>query len=350
MGIDQTMYDFDQMQYQTRAVSELTGLIQAKKIPNAILFMGNENIGKKEAAFFFAKGCNCSSKEQFVCNNCKSCRKINAKTHPDILCIHLKKGKKIISISQIREMGLTISSKPNEAKFRMVLISNAELMNVQAQNALLKRLEEPPEKTFSILIASKISFLLPTIISRCRIIRFKPLTDKFIEQYLINEFKADRQMAMIASKTADSDLKKAMIYLDLSTDNESLNWINKRKWILNSLTDIIKTDTCDCISKGLMLSQKLSTEPGLIDDAIAIMKTFFRDLIIFPFHPKKIVNLDFSDFFADIGQRIETKKTDEWIKELFETEKRINSNSTLRLALDSFFLKIITHKGNLIYG
>ena len=352
MVIDQTMSDFDQMQYQAKAVSELTIIIQTKKIPNALLFLGNENTGKKEAALFFARGCNCLSKKEFACNNCKSCRKINAKTHPDILCVNLQQGKKIISISQIREIGLTLSSKPNEAKFRMVMILNADLMNIQAQNALLKMLEEPPEKTFFILIATKISFLLPTIISRCRVIRFKPLTDRRIEQYLIDEFKTDKQMAYIASKTADSDVKKAMKYLNLNPDNEdneNFIWMKRRKWLLNTLADILKTDTTDCISKGLMLSQKLSADTDLVHYDIAIMKTFFRDLIIFGFHPKKIVNLDFFDIFTDIGQKIEAKKMGEWIKELYETEKRLTSNSTLRLTLDRFFLKIVIHKGKLIY-
>jgi DNA polymerase-3 subunit delta' len=339
------------MQYQALAVSELTHIIQTKKIPNALLFSGNENTGKKEAAFFFAKGCNCSSNEQFACNHCKSCRKINAKSHPDIICIHLKPGKKIISISQIREMGLTISSKPNEARFRMVLILTADLMNIQAQNALLKMLEEPPEKTAFILIATKTAFLLPTIISRCRNIRFKPLTDKFIANYLIHTFNTDKQLAHIVSKTADADLQKAILYLNLDPDNtqKGFIWIKKRKWLLHSLADIISTDTNDCISKALMLSQRLSRDTDLIDDAMAIMKTFFRDLIIFEFHPKKIVNLDFFDVFTDIGKKIETRTMNQWLKALYETEKRLTSNSTPRLTLDKFFLNIVTHKGNLIY-
>jgi len=349
MGIDQTRLDFDQMQYQAQVISELTYIIQTKKIPNALLFSGNENTGKKEAAFFFAKGCNCLSKKQIACNNCKPCNKISSKAHPDIHIIDLQKGKKIISISQIREMGLTISSRPNEARFRMVLILTADLMNVQAQNALLKMLEEPPEKTFFILIAFKTSFLLPTIISRCRIIRFKPLTDKLIVQYLIKEFKIDRQMAIIASKTADSDIKRAMMYLNLDPDNENQNWIKRRKWLLNTLADIIKSQTIDCISKGLMLSQKLSADPDIVNDSIAIMKIFFRDLIIFQFNPEKIVNLDFFDIFADISKRIEIKKISEWIKELYKTDKRLTANSTLRLTLDRFFLTIVIHKGKLIY-
>ena len=351
MGVDQTMSDFDQMQYQAKSVSELTHIIQAKKIPNALLFYGNENTGRKEAAFLFAKGCNCLEGTGLACNNCKSCRKIDAKSHPDILCIDHLEGKKIISISQIREMGLKISSKPNEAKYRMVLILNSDLMNRQAQNAVLKMLEEPPDKTFFILIAEKMSLLVPTLISRCRKIRFKPLTDKHIEHCLINEFKVDKQLAVIASKTADSDLKKAMMYLNLKQTDEAkdVDWIKRRKWLLNALVNIIKTDTNNCISKGLMLSQKLSMDPDLIDDAITIMKTFFRDLMIFKLHPKKIVNLDFFDTFTDISQRVETKKIPDWVKYLYETEKRIASNCTLRLTLDKFFLKIVTDKGNLIY-
>lgn len=351
MLTDQTMSDFDQMQYQAEILSELTHIIQAKKIPNALLFFGNENTGRKKAAFFFAKGCNCFKGAGLACNNCKSCRKIDAKSHPDILSVDHEQGKKIISISQIRELGLAISSRPNEAKFRMVLILNADLMNIQAQNALLKMLEEPPEKTFFILVANKISFLLPTISSRCRKLRFKPLTDKIIEQCLVHEFNIDGQLAKIASKTSDSDLKKAKLYLNLNQDEEDqdVDWIKKREWLLKSLAGIMKARTDKAVSNGLMLSQKLSQDPDAVEDVIAIMKTFFRDLLIFNFHPKKLVNLDFFDTFADISEMVETKQKIKWVKDLFETEKRLASNSGLRLTLDRFFLKIATNKGNLIY-
>lgn len=340
MSFDQTVSDFDQMQYQTKAVSELTHIIQTKKIPNAFLFTGNENTSRKKAAFFFAKGCNCLNADQVVCSSCRSCRKIDLKSHPDILCINLENGKKKISISQIRKMGLAISSKPNEAQFRMVLISNADLMNTQAQNALLKIVEEPPEKTFFILIANKVSLLLPTIVSRCRKIRFKPLPDKLIEKYLINKFKVDRQTAAIVSKTADSRIEKAMMYLNLNQDDKAkkVDWIKRRKYFLDTLADMIQSSS---ISKALMLSQTLSLDPGLMDDTIAIINTFFRDLMIFKLHPKKIVNLDFFDTFTHISQMIETKFFFEWNKNFHETQIRLSSNSTPRLTLDRFFLKIV---------
>ncbi|MCP4722681.1 MAG: DNA polymerase III subunit delta', partial [Desulfobacteraceae bacterium] len=172
------MSDFDQktaishtMSEQT--ISELNFIIQADRIPNALLFSGEKSTGKKERAFEFAKAANCRDTTR-PCNNCLSCKKINAGMHPDIIQVSLAEKKKMISISQIREIGLLISSKPNEAHKRMVLILDADKMNVQAQNALLKVLEEPPENTFFILTATQLAPLLPTILSRCRQIRFFP--------------------------------------------------------------------------------------------------------------------------------------------------------------------------------
>ncbi len=341
-----TMSESEQLQYQARAFLELTHIIQTQKIPNSLLFYGHENTKRKKAAFFFAKGCNCLEKRDIPCNNCKSCRKIDGKTHPDILIIDLEKEKKTVSISQIRKMGLAIASKPNEARFRMVLILNADKMNPQAQNALLKMLEEPPGKTFFILIAQKTALLLPTIISRCLKIRFEPLSYKDIEQNLINEFNIDRQMAHIASRTADSDLKKAIMYLNLNIDNTpgDIDWIQKRKYLLETLASIILADTNSCISKGLMLSQKICLDPELFDNTIAIMKTFFRDLMIFKYSGDKVVNLDFSDTFKNINLKIKSNIFIEWIENLFETQKRIAANSSPRLVLDGFFLKIALSK------
>jgi DNA polymerase-3 subunit delta' len=377
MGIDQTMSDFDQMEYQSRAFSELTHIIRTKKVPNALLFHGNENTGKKEAAYYFARGCNCSGQMSssgdtletgVACNNCKSCRKIDGESHPDIHCIDLPEEKKAISIAQIRALGTAISTRPNEAEYRMVLILNADKMNPQAQNALLKMLEEPPERTFFILIAQKMSLLLATIISRCRKIRFKPLTENIIEQYLINNFNVDSQQAYIASRTSGSDLKKALAYSNLGDNTEKkVNWINQRKYLLDGLAGIIigsksplptpetndrgnsrpnnrPNDRAgqmpDRILRGLTISRRLSLDPALIDDSIAIMKTFFRDLIIFKFHPKKIVNLDFFDVFSDINQRIAPDKFNDWLNTLYKMEKRLLQNSSTRLTLDQFFLKI----------
>lgn len=218
MGIDQTASDFDQMQYQSEAFLELTHIIRTKTIPNALLFYGHENTGRKEAALMFAKGCNCTGGSGFFCGACAPCRKIDHNSHPDMVWIDPPAGKQVITISQIRELSGILASRPNEARHRMVLISKADAMNVQAQNALLKMLEEPPDHTFFILLAVKTDFLLPTIISRCRKIRFKPLSTKMIADRLVSEFHTDPELARIVSGTLDSDFSK--IRACLNADGE----------------------------------------------------------------------------------------------------------------------------------
>ena len=344
MAIDQTVADFDQMQHHADVRSELIRLIQTNKIPNALLFTGPAGSGRKEAAFWFAKGCNCLDTDQSsVCGHCKSCLKIDAKSNPDILEAGVESGKKIITISQIRQLGLALSNRANEAKYRMVLIEDSHQMNVQAQNALLKILEEPPEKTFFILIADKPSVLLPTIISRCRQIRFRQMTCHQIESLLSEEYQADPVLAKIVSKTADNDIKKALVYLNIDSKDASCDWIKKRKWLLSSLCRLThpQAGIAQCVQTGLMISRTLTLEKDFIDDHIAMMKTFFRDLLVFGYHPKKIVNLDFFDDFEDINGKLSRQIVFKWLAQLFETERKIAQNCSLRLALDSFFLQIV---------
>ncbi len=348
MCIDQRMSDVDQKTAisHTRSeqtISELNHIIQTDRIPNALLFSGEPSTGKTKRAFEFAKSCNCRADSNRPCNTCVSCKKINSGMHPDIIQVSLAEKKKMISISQIREIGGKLSAKPNEAHKRMVLIKDADKMNVQAQNALLKVLEEPPENTFFILTATQLSPLLPTIISRCRQIRFFPPSSHEIKQTLISQYKIDPEKAYIASHTAGSDLKKALTLLNLNLEeNEKMrvDFQKQRIWIIQEIMGLLSLKNEANIRKGFMLSQKLSMDPDNISGAMAIIKMVLRDLCVFKYSPEKIVNLDFSDVFKDISQ-IHTYCTFlEWIKDLHETEKRLASNSSIRLTLDRFFLKL----------
>lgn len=385
--------------YQNTAISqissELNHIIQTDKIPNALIFTGKKNTGKEHAALEFAKACNCSADAKSgntgkpgniigpdntmgpeiinrPCNLCLSCKKINSGMHPDIIRISLAEKKKNITIAQIREMGLMISARPNEAAMRMVLVSDADLMNVQAQNALLKMLEEPPKNTFFILTATGISTLLPTIISRCRKIRFKPLSENKIQEYIVQQCNQDPKKVAIATKTAGSDLKKAMMFLNLSLDlqitddknagdkrnddkkpmlknkgieKKKTDWQKRRTWIIKELFALISghnngIEQKKIIQKGLMLSQRISLEPDLIWDTLNIIRTILRDLCIFKYSPEKIVNLDFFEVFTDISGMYTYNTFPEWVKDLYDTEKRLKSNSSMRLTLDRFFLKL----------
>lgn len=349
MMVDQKIDYFDQLNYQAKVFLELNQIIQSDKIPNALLFHGNENTRRREAAFFFVKAVNCLEQDldqnQLVCNHCRSCRKIDQNSHPDILSIHLIENKKIIPVSQIRNIRAAVACRPNEAKMRMILIPDADQMNEQAQNAVLKLLEEPPDNTFFILMAEKISRLLPTLLSRCRKLRFPAMIEEQVRDGLMELYKIDPRTATIASRTAHADFKKALMMLNLDSE-APVDWTKRRRWLLTGLSMIIKSAPYTATHAALMFSQRINEKPALIEDTFFILQTFFRDLVMFDIYPEKIVNLDFFDTFKDISQMTNLNIRRQWLRHFFQTEKLISSNSTLRLTIDRFFLKIVSTKEN----
>ena len=325
-------------------LSELTTIIQNGRIPNALLFSGASGTGKKEAAFEFAKRCNCTEGTDRSCSLCPSCKKIDAGMHPDMICLGPEENKKNISISQVREMGRLIASRPNEASHRMVLIEQADLMNIQAQNALLKVLEEPPDNTFFVLTTVSTSPLLPTILSRCRLFKFFPLSADRIREILTTQHGISSQTAHIVSRTIGNDLSYAIACAGDGAPDTS-EWLRLRTWLINEILGLIRDKALQSSRKGLAISQKLSADPHCISDAIAVVRTVLRDLCIFRYDPNLIVNLDFFDAFKDISQIYVYPTFLEWLKALYETEKRLDSNSGPRLTLDRFFLKLSLPKG-----
>ncbi len=333
-----SVYDF-----HTPAASELTHIVQTQKIPNAFIFAGNPGIGKERAAYNFAQAVNCRVGTQGKpCLSCPSCRKIEAHMHPDMLHIGLPEKKKEISIAQIREMERLIAQRPHEALWRMVLILDAEKMTVQAQNGLLKVLEEPPEKTFFILTARGLAGLVSTIISRCRQIRFRPLTENEMIRFL-EQKGADPGMAAIASKTAGPDLNTAMTLLNLAVKEtpkgpKPKDWLKRRTWIIRQILDLIRWRHQK--ENHIFLSERLSREPDLILTWMAIIRSVIRDLCIYRHTQEKIVNLDFLDAFKDINQTISGKQLIELMDIFYETEQRLETNASIRLTLDRFFIKL----------
>lgn len=320
---------------------ELNQIITTRKIPNALLFTGPSGTGKTEAAFVFAMGVNCLDDTGPVpCGQCKSCKKISGNMHPDMIRVQPEEKKKNITIAQIRDMGMQISTRSNEARYRMVLIQQADVMNVQAQNALLKLLEEPPEHTFFILTATALSGLLDTILSRCRKFRFTPMTGPALADHLVSRYQVPQDRARLAAAVAGSDVDQARRLASAPQDKEDspLDWEARRQWLITELLKLLQAKTRNAPLTALALSQRLSRDADAIQDAMAVMHSVFRDLRVMPYDAKKIVNLDFFSTFKDIIRVTEYQRILQWSDALYETEKRLMSNSSPRLTLDRFFL------------
>jgi DNA polymerase-3 subunit delta' len=259
--------------------------------------------------------------------------------HPDMIFLGPAENKKIITIAQIRDMGSTIASRANEAAFRMVCIRHADLMNPQAQNALLKMLEEPPERTFFILAAAQTAPLLPTILSRCRRIDFQALPPHEIKKILCTQYGLDSETAHIISGTTGSDLDQALRLSGVEKEN-SPDWKILRPWLIKEICGFLTAAQHQRAFNSLNLSRLLSARPECVHDAMTVLRTVFRDLCILKYMPDKIVNLDFLSAFQDINRMHSYARMLTWMTLFHETEKRLESNSGTRLTLDRFFLSL----------
>ncbi len=184
---------YENVKEQQNAKTLLKNAIDTNKINHCYIFSGNEGTGRFLLANEFAKSLVCETNTG--CNICTACKQFNDNTTPDfkIIDVLVEKGKekKAITVDQIREITSDIYIKPSIFKKKIYIIKNADKMNVNAQNAILKSLEEPPYYVVFILIVKNIDRLLPTIISRGSAVNFTPLTEKTVTEILKENYNTD---------------------------------------------------------------------------------------------------------------------------------------------------------------
>lgn len=192
---------------------------------HSYMFSGREGIGKKLFAKIFAKMILCLSEDK-PCNTCKSCISFEGENHPDFMQINADDGKSI-KIEQIRLMQEKVVEKPIISNKKVYIINDAELLTKEAQNCLLKTLEEPPEYVIIILIVSNESKILNTVKSRCVKIEFEKISDEEINNYL--EKQGISKLSNVMLKQCDGSLKMA---LNIGEKTEEYNTLEK---IINNM-------------------------------------------------------------------------------------------------------------------
>jgi len=199
---------------QARAVDLLRRSLSGGRLAHAYVFTGPPGVGKRATALALAAACLCTSRPGEGCGDCPECRLVLALTHPDLFVEDLARAQaertsaSQVSIEQVRRVRGHLSHRPVRGPRKLALIDDAERMTADAQNALLKTLEEPPGRTTLVLIATNAAVLLPTIRSRCQQVRFAPLEDAVIERLLV-EGGTDPADAATAAPLAEGGLVRA---------------------------------------------------------------------------------------------------------------------------------------------
>lgn len=340
---------------QERPIRILSAFFHTGKMPHAMLFTGIDGIGKRSAAAAFAMVCNCSGEMYPVvspeaeapgqeslpgagrktpepCGHCRSCRKIQAGSHPDI--VRIEPAGQFIRIAQIRELLGTLAMKPYEARLRVVIVSDAHAMNPEAGNALLKILEEPPESTVLILTACGTTDLLPTVVSRCQQIRFSPLSLDCLVTMLVKKEGVDPEDARVLAAMADGSYTRALRLC-------RQDWIERRRWLINAGGFLMGASSTRVAMTGVMaLALELVEKKSGLQEALDILMSFYRDLAVIKFRQGRIINEDLMEkIHAAAGDLCETALVTN-LEAIETTRKHIRGNANPRLAIELLLMQL----------
>lgn len=279
---------------------ELKKIVQNNNILHSYLFLGKEGIGKKEIAKEFAKEILCLTKKEDC--DCKSCICFETNNHPDIQIIN--EESETIKINTIRDMIQTVYEKPILSNKKIYIINDSDKMTKEAQNSLLKTLEEPPEYIVMILIASNSDMILNTIKSRCTKIVFDKLTNEEIQEILTTKDIENTNISQNMYELFDGSINKALKILEKKDKYIQLN---------DFINEINKTSKLDFITQNKEIFEKEEINE-LLEYCIVLL--------------------------FNLGKKENDIRYFNCIKIISETTNRIKSNSNFDMSIDNMLFKL----------
>ena len=253
--------------------NQLKSAIRTGSIRHSYMLVGEKGMGKKTIAEAFLLELFCKEEDESKrpCLTCPECKKILSNNHPDVIYITHEKPA-AISVDEVREQLIdTIDIRPYEGGYKVYVIPEADKMTLQAQNAILKTLEEPPEYAVILLLVNDDRKLLDTV--RSRVIRenLRPLTDKVIKEYLSERLHKSSDMTDICVAFSKGNLGRA---IELCESESFTEWYQRIMKILKNLSKMDSTDMHIELSK-------LLTECPDINEALDLLELWYRDLTMF---------------------------------------------------------------------
>ncbi|MCK8817091.1 DNA polymerase III subunit delta' [Natroniella sulfidigena] len=321
---------FDKVIGQDLAITILKKQLKGDRLSHAYLFLGEQGVGKDIAAFEFAKAINCQEESADACEQCISCRKADNQNHPDI--IEIKPDGKWIKIDQIRALQREILYKPYESRWKIYIIYQAEQLNLEAANSLLKILEEPPQYAIIILTINNAENILPTILSRCQLIRFRLLPDQLIKEQLNSDYELSPEKSQLITSLAAGRYKDAV---QLIEDEEKLA---EREDILKLVLAIKELDQVTVFE----VAEKLLEYKEQINQVLDLFLLWYRDLLLVKLTQiEGLVNADYKEQLIKEAKGYKVEEIEEIIKIIQNTNNVIKKyNVNLQLTIEVMLLKL----------
>ena len=326
------MAGFQDILGHEQIIEHLQNAIKTDKVSHAYILDGPDMSGKKMIADAFSMTLECEKKGTEPCMECHSCKQALGKNQPDIIYLQHEKPN-TISVDDIRsQINNDIGVKPYSSPYKVYIVDEAEKMNVQAQNALLKTIEEPPAYAVILLLTNNAEIFLPTILSRCVRLSLKAVPDEKIKAYLMENYEVPDYKADVCVAFAQGNVGKA---IELA-ESEDFNEIkNSALQLIKRLDDIELYEMTEAV-------KQISNYKLQINDYFDLIMIWYRDVLLYK--PTADVNkLIFKEEVYEIKKEASRSSYGgiENILEALEKAKiRLNANVNFDLVIELLLLTI----------
>ena len=326
------MASFEEIYGQPQIVEHFKNALSTGKISHAYMINGERSSGKEFIARVFAQALQCETGGIEPCNECHSCRQANTGNQPDIIKVMHEKPA-TIGVEDIR-VGINdnILIKPYASKWKIYIINEAEKMTVQAQNALLKTLEEPPEYAVIMLLTSNLEAMLPTILSRCVVLNMKPVPDDLIKSYLMKELQIPDYKADVCTAFAQGNLGKAKA---LAASEEFDNIKTEAVSLLRYIREMEITDIVSAINK--IKDYKID-----INDYLDILSVWYRDVLLFKAtnDANHLIFKDEIQYIKKVANQSAYEGIEVILEALEKAKARLRANVSFEMTMELLLLTI----------
>lgn len=318
-----------------QTIAYMQRAITTKKISHAYIINGEKGSGKKMLTDLFVRTLQCQAGGTEPCMECQSCKQALNRNQPDIIYV-LHEKPNTISVEDIREqLNGDIMIRPYSSPYKIYIIDEAEKMTVQAQNALLKTIEEPPVYVLIFLLTTNAGMLLPTIQSRCVRLDLKPVSPELIKKYLMEQLEIPEYRADICTAFAQGNVGKAR---KLALSENFGEMTEHMLHLVKYISDMEINDILEDLKKINLYKME-------IDDYLDLLTVWYRDVLLFK-ATRDANHIIFSEELISIRENARKSSYEGLeciIKALEKAKIRLNANVNFDMALE---LLLLTMKEN----
>lgn len=325
------MADFNNIIGQEQMIEHFKSAIQMDKVSHAYIIQGDYDSGKKLMASVFAKALQCEEKGTEPCNHCTSCLQADTGNQPDIIYVSHEKPNSI-GIHDVREqINGSIGIKPYSSDYKIYIVDEAEKMTAEAQNALLKTIEEPPTYAVIFLLTTNLGKLLPTILSRCVVLNIQPVKDELIKKHLLSLGVGERQ-AEFCTAFSMGNVGKAIRVATSEEFNE----------IKNDCVHMLKYAKDMQVYELIQAVKELAKYKLQIYDYLDFMLMWYRDVLLLKAteNANSLIYQEEYSVIRDIGKRSSYEGIQKIIEEIEKAKVRLRANVNFELTIELLWLTI----------